>query len=181
MPFNPYATKVLDPVYHERLVSDLDHVAEVAGIPRAFIWTPTDAYCTEEEIEWVKTFPKHEATATYGLCYTGQSDIPIRTRMGSIAAMFLRNYKDARVRGVQDLISKDVEVPDCTVLLIPDFIEASVKNPDWINAKMGSIILSRFKSGKSTIIAVSSMSQLELRCGSSIEAHIKTHFKVISV
>jgi|GEM_PF-4874596 len=56
---DPYATGVLDPEEHDRMVADLAKIARDANLRPEWIWAKIDLHCTAGEIAWVRRFPFH--------------------------------------------------------------------------------------------------------------------------
>lgn len=181
IPEEVFAIGILNKDYHERLLSDIDRVAAVAGIPTYFVWSRLSQYCTDEDVAWVK---KMRAGNDHGLAYVGTSDKPVLDRMMAITGACLRNYTDARMMSVQDVIRllKAGDMPSPTVLLIPNFcLGASMGGniPSWEVSSLLGLLYSRLAKNLKTVLYVESLAVLEKGYGAPFRQHIESHYSVI--
>lgn len=181
---DPYASGVLDPKVHGKLVAGIDRWAALAGIPKRMIWTRATGVCSAEEIAWVRDFKLHQANGRAGLCYVGDFDPPVEDRMMLIAGGLLRNYIDARFAPLQDVLQElqDGTRPASTALLLPNFFlgaKEGGKLPQWRISELQGLLLSRLSQSKLTLLYVSDMKGLELEYGKPIARHIQAHYDLI--
>ncbi len=181
VPEEAFETGVLDREYHARLLAGLPRWAGTAGIPVEFVWTKMSQYCTQEEIDWVKNM---RTGKDQGLIYVGKSTIPVEDRMMAIAGACLRNYVDARLMSVQQVLAKlkDDDMPECTVVLVPNFCMAkadTVSAAPWESAALLGWLYSRMSRGNKTILYVGDMKRLEAMYGESMAKHLTSHYTFI--
>ena len=127
MQADPYATGILFPDHHDRLVADLDRYARDAGIQPRCIWTPLPKN-GEDEAEYVRRFHFHKVEGVkQGICYvratpTGDPE----ERMSLLAGALVRNFIRARVMTLHSVLEivNDGGDPQATALLIPNFFLA---------------------------------------------------------
>lgn len=181
VPDEAFSSGLLDKDYHERLLADLTKVTQVAGIPAKYVWSKLSAYCGHDELAWVRSI-RH--VATDGLAYTGKLSIPVDNKMFAITGAMLRNYIDARVMTVQDVLQKlkDGDMPTPTVLLIPNFcIEKGEGGdiPQWQASSLLGLLYSRAAKEQKTVIYITSKVVLEKQYGSAIASHVEAHYQIL--
>lgn len=156
MSWTPDTSPVVHPQgRHKELVRDAAHYAHLAGVPIGALWVPMSEICSPQEVQWVKTFPKHEAKGIRGLIYTGPSS-PALTHSQALAGALVRNFIDARLRTVDDVLAEP-ELP--TVLVIPDLFWG-IENPTPTRKQaMASLIMDLFSKGSRLVCYVSDLDQ----------------------
>lgn len=156
-------TGILDKKEHSRIIADFERVCTTAGIQGHFLYESMTKYCGPKEVEWVKKFWTYKAEGVAGLLLQGVSRPD--TRCQSIAAALIRNYIDARVIPLNQLIDStqnENKVPSPTVLLIPNlFMLALGKNlPAWRIQAIYDVLLERSTKSKPTVAYVEDMKGL---------------------
>lgn len=173
---------ILNREYHARLLADLKRFAEKAGIPPYFVWSKLSEYCTDDDLAWVK---RMRAGSDHGLVYTGtQFKVPVEDKMMAIAGACLRNFIDARVMTVQDVLSalKDDAMQHPTLLLVPNFC---MSNEDvsgvasWQAASLLGWLYSRMAKDLKTVLYIGSMAHLEKVYGEAMARHIRAHYCIL--
>lgn len=116
-----YADGVLDPEVHDRLVADLRRVCERAGIAgrERLVGRPLAEVCTGFEVRWARKFHEHAEHGRFGLVYAGRLEPPVEQRFPAMVACLLRNFVDARLVSVGDLVG-DEDADVCTALFVPN-------------------------------------------------------------
>ncbi len=177
---------VLDPSVHGRLLQNLDHFAQKANIQKHMITMKMSEFnCTKQEINYVKTIKRKSADGIYGLVYTGKEDgSSVITRMMAIAGACLRNFVDAKVMTIQELLSelKEGTPPEVSVLLVPNFFISRAeggKIADWHIAELLGLLYSRMATGKQTLLYVSDFEALRKAYGDPMATHLEQHFRAI--
>lgn len=184
---DPYATGVLDPDEHGRLVADIDHVARDANIQPHWIWTPLAEICSTAEIAWVRRFHFHKTEGISGLCYLGRDPDPeVEDRMAAMAGALTRNYVRARIMTVNGLIeaADNGAVPDMSCLLIPNFFvekAAGGTQAPWRVSVLLDALLHRQTLGLQTVLYVSDMDAMGAEYGSALKRHVSAHYRVVEV
>lgn len=179
-----YESGVLDPNVHDLLVKDLERFVAKANIPIEMVWTPMKTYCTDAEIEYMKHLRQQSEEGQLGLVYQTPHKYPIQTRMFCAAGVCLRNFIDARVATVQNVIAelrKD-DCPDNSVLMIPNFCiekDEGGQLPQWQVSMLLGMLYTRHAQSKQTFLGVSSVEQVGLDYGSPFEQHLRAHFTII--
>lgn len=173
-----FASKVLDRELHERLIADMDSICNTAGVPPFVVWTRMSMYCSPQEMDWVaKSFTKQ----TSGLVFVGKQLTPVEDRMMAMTAAYLRNFKDARMLTLQEVLHliKTDRMPLPTVLLIPNFCVGKTGGgdiPSWQTAGLLGLLYQRMSHGLKTILYVESLDVLTESYGASFTAHLKSHY-----
>lgn len=181
IPEEVFEIGILDREFHARLISGLGHWASIAKIPEQFVWAKLSQYCTEEDVSWVRNM---KTTDDAGLVYTGVPTIPIEDKFAAIAGVCLRNYIDARVFTVQEVVSelKNDSMPDSSVILVPNFClgkDDSSNVAPWESSTLLGWLYTRLSKGLKTILYVSDFSVLEGEYGISMVKHLHNHYKII--
>jgi hypothetical protein len=166
--------------YHDQLLKNVNHYLEVANIPPDIFFDSIQEYCTEDQIVFIREYPSRETIPQLrGLILSGDPSICLR-QMQSMATGYIRNYIDARVVFLKDVIdSSNVSDRSCSVLLIPDFfmdsdlkgIIASWQIPDLLN-----LLYMRATRCKPTILYSSSLKSLSIKYGKAFTDHFKNYF-----
>jgi len=185
---DPYATGVLFPDVHDRLVADIDGFAKDAGIQRHWLWTPLANTCGESEIEYVRRFRHHRVSGQlHGLCYVGQSKNPdVEDRTFALAGALVRNFVRARVMTVGmvlDRIGMGM-TPDPTCLLIPNFFLSKAQGggiATWQIAALYDLLVQRAASGQQTIIYASSLAALANEYGAGFGNLVQSHYLKVQI
>ena len=159
-----------------RLVNDLDHIASIAGISRSFIRQSMLPHCDSVEIDYVTNFRLYRESVP-GLLVIGKPDTG--TRCNAMCGALIRNFIDARVISLIKLLdaSEGREVPDPTVMIIPNFYMSSYGKtlPAWKIAAIYDILLQRQAENKPTVIAMDSYAGMQQSYGASISDHLKNY------
>lgn len=182
IPEKVFKEGLLDKEYHERLIADLDRMAAKAGIPVDFVWSKLSSFCSTADIEWVSRMREGK---DQGLVYTGTNfTVPVEDKMMAIAGACLRNYINAKMMPVQEVLSllkKDAMVKP-TVLLIPNFCMAKddvSSVAPWQAASLLGMLYSRLAQNQKTVLYVGSMAALEEAYGEALARHLKAHYQFI--
>lgn len=169
-----------DPVFHERLIADIQGAVRQAGIPESFVWTAMPKYCGKTEVAYVTQMKKHmdREDPVYGLVYVGKiKGKPVNDRMMAIAGTCLRNYINAKVMTLQDVLDamKNNEMPSPTVLLIPNFFLSKKSGghiADWEISSLISLLYKRQQEQKQTILYVGDWGGLGSEYGPVFVEHL---------
>lgn len=175
--------KTFDPVIHAQLRRDADAIASAANIPPRLLWKSMIGSCTPEEIDYVKHVRKQTDGGISGLVYTGVTKYSIIERMQLIAGTLLRNFINAKVMTLQDVLGaiNARQMPRPSVLLIPNFFDTSNSVVmEWQGGLLLDALMSRHIHGQQTILYVSSLEDLGKAHGITFERFIRDNFKIIS-
>lgn len=175
-------TVVLDKVRHERLLMDIDHICQVANIPKGMITHSATEFCAPEELEWLRNFRIHQAEGK-GLLLTGAHSPSVEQKMMAMTAALLRNFIDARVLSINRVIEclEEGSAPDASVLLIPNFHRKHAEGrvfQAWKIQAVYDLLLSRLAQGKINVLYVESMSDMAKEYGSAFADHLALHYKI---
>ena len=161
---DPWASGVLKPEHHDRLVANIDQIAYRSGLGMAnkhLIWTKADL--KNLEMGWcqaaIEAFQTGEAWQKphIGICYT-QSQHEAQRTMMAMAGLLVRNFVDARVMSRLDIVAerKATGTVDASVILVPDFAvpEYVETMPAWERSAMMEFVHSRIRDGLPTCLFV---------------------------
>ncbi|ATS92329.1 hypothetical protein DLP05_053 [Stenotrophomonas phage vB_SmaS_DLP_5] len=170
--------KVIDPVRHARLLAGIDQFAATAGIPPHFIHKSTREHLSDKEIQWLRDYPEHKQEAE-GLLLTGIHDPDPATKMQSMTAAFLRNFIDARLMAVNQILDliEQHSMPEPEVLLIPNLFQSAYGKafPAYKVQQLYDLLLGRVAKGKLTVVYVQNMDELEAEFGVLFRGHLNTY------
>jgi hypothetical protein len=181
---DPYATGVLDPEAHERLVADIARYAEAAGITVDWLWKAVSETCGPDEVAWVKRFRFHPGEGCSGLVYVGKHPFPsILDRMSALAAVLTRNFIYARVMTLNHLLDAihDGETPAMSCLLVPNFFTIAAEPAGWRLAVLLDGLLERHVQGLQTVLYVADLNAMSQAYGVALRHHLEDHFKLLEV
>lgn len=177
-----YTPGILEPSVHMNLVETMEDVAETARVPEKFIFnTRMGDFCAEKELKWVSRYYSHRKDGCAGLAYTGNSAL-LEDRMFSIAGAFLRNYIDARMFTIHEIIDRlrENSMGDYSVVLVPNFFMGTAKKvPDWQISLVQSWLMGRYARSRILVLYVSNMEELAAVYGTQIRDHINKRFYVV--
>jgi hypothetical protein len=172
---------ILDKVKHRRLIDNLPHIAETANVPQHMIKCSSKPYLTASELEWLANFRVYQDKGQ-GLVLTGMQSIAPDTKMMALAAALIRNFVDARVMSLGQVIGlmEDNEMPAPTVLLIPNLFAQSVGKalPDWKVQHVYDLLLQRVVAQKPTVAYVENFDALANVYGPPFAQHLQQHYKL---
>lgn len=178
-----YESQVLDKVFHHRLVQNLSQVAEFAGVPVPVICKSAKGECQPSELEYIQNLKTHAANGVYGLALVGTTETSINSRLMSLAGVCLRNYIDARVLAVQQVLAmlKAGEAITSTVLLIPNFCVGKSNGgsiPEWQVSQLLGLLYERQAQALQTVVYIESMQVVRQEYGGSIRTHVEQNFQL---
>lgn len=168
---------VLVPESHARLVENLDSVAQTARVPKKYIYLSIQDTCNDKEKEWAGRYRK-EGKA--GLVYLSTAS-NVTERMMALTGAFIRNFKDARMYTVQDIVEdlKEGSMDDCTVLAIPNFHisgKGGKSIPAWQTSSLMGLLLHRYISEKPTLLYIADWESLSKDYGTAMKDHIQSNY-----
>ncbi len=181
----PYDPGILQPDLHGRLVQDITRICETAGIRPRYLTHSMQGVCTEEEIEWVRSFNSHEADGIPGgLYYVGlETGKAVDQRMMAMAGALIRNFIDARVMTVHDAVESYRFGRHCSVLLIPNFYIGAKKGGGVLFAPQVSVLCSmideRFRKSLRTVLYVENENAMEDMYGTAMRNRLKGSYATI--
>lgn len=158
-----YASGVLNPKVHWRLVEAIDVYARTAGITPDHVWQPLAETCKISlETDYVRELRRHSDKKVYGFVYFGRFRPPVSYRMCAMAGAFLRNFIDARVVMTDSLITAlyDGEEIDPAVLLIPDLVAAQSGLRSAQARTVAGLLEERHMRGRQTVVGVAHQGRL---------------------
>lgn len=181
IPDSAFKDKLLDKDYHDRLIQDLPQVIATAGVPASAVWARLSTFCSPEEVTWVKNL---RSVADCGLMFTGTSfEVAVNAKMIAITGVCLRNYTDARMMPVQEVVKrlKDDSMPSPTVLLIPNFCLDKANGgdvPSWEVSSLMGLLLSRMGKGFKTVLYATSMAVVQKQYGDSFKTLLESKYSL---
>ena len=179
---DPYSSPVIDKIHHERLIANLTRFSEKAKVPVDKILTPMGTKCKVEEVNIVKHFHKlYTVKGISGAFYTKSCSADIMERMQEFCGAFIRNYVDARIRTVQEVLSEIDQMGDCTgsVIAIPNFC-GGVMPTSLQKSILSGWLLNRHTDRKLTIIYIDSPGLLKSEFKDIIAGHVDAHYHGIT-
>lgn len=150
-----YESGVLRPAVHHQLVERSAEFAGQAGVRISDLTVPLSDVCTTDvEQEFVRRFRKLSRD-TMGLIYVGDYRPPVMRRMCVMAATFVRNFIDARVRMAEDIVTNQISDDPFdygAVLLVPDFAPGGVKLSDMRRRALTTVLVARSNVGLRSVL-----------------------------
>ena len=188
MTVDPYASGVLEPETHARLVLDIENYARDAGVQPRWIWTALAETVGKAEVEYVRQYKSHgQADGVKGMCCVRKDDhCDPATRMAAIAGALVRNFIRARVMTlgvVLDMLATR-DTPDATCLLIPNFFQAKAEGGSiapWQIGALFDLLLQRSQTGSQTIVYVTDMKALSTEYGVAFADLFTDHYLTVSI
>lgn len=182
IPKDAFDSGLLSRDYHDRLIADLENIVKRAGVPVSAVWSRLSQLCDADcDYEWVRAMRFSEDG---GMAYIGKpKGASVEDRMRGIVGACLRNYTNARMMTVQDVLArlKSGDMPDPTLLLIPNFCMDKADGgdiPTWQVSELLGLLIERASMGKKTVLYAPSWTALEKQYGTSFCEHIKAYYAV---
>lgn len=167
---DPYASGVLLPDVHDRLVKDIANIATDAMIHPKWISTRLQDVVPEGVVDWVRQFNRNYEGGISGLALLGENRVAQAVNACSaIAGALLRNFVHARVVMEAQLFSEGESfagAPDPTCLLIPNFFTGT-DMAAWRIRALQDVIYDRHVRGRQTVVYVPSLATLSAKYGAS--------------
>jgi hypothetical protein len=174
-----FGNGILDKDVHSRLVQNLPHYCERAGVSDIHIASRMSQFgCSVDEIEYVKSIKRRPAVNQFGLVY---GDTTALTRMQAVAGACVRNFVDAKVMTLAQIFAsiKEFGEPEATVLCIPDFYAGTHKTPEWRVQELLGLLYARKARSQQTFVFVSNADDLRTAYGDPVADHVKKFFKSV--
>lgn len=178
-----YKPKILRPEVHMTLVETIEEVADVARVPEKFIYkVKMSDYCSAAEMDWVAQYHTLREDGLAGFAYVGTPQ-RLEDRMFAMAGAFLRNYIDARIFTIHEIVDrlKASNMGDYSVVMVPNFYTGGKKKfPDWQVALVQSWLSGRYARSKVLVLGVRNMEELAVGYGTQVASHIQDRFKLVT-
>lgn len=171
---------LIDINYHERLVADMHGVLQQAGVPENYIWTSMHKYCDDVEVGYVTDIKKYasQEDPIFGMVYVHKiNGAPVNDRMLAIAGACLRQYINAKVMTLQEVLGslKTSDMPSPTVLLIPNFFLSKSDGgriAEWEVSSLLGLLYKRHQEGKQTVLYVGDWDGMRADYGQVFADHL---------
>lgn len=175
----------LKPLTHDPLVAQLQFISEHSRVPEDYLkHVGAKEFCSDAEMDWLRNAKKYLHNNDMGMVFWGPQEFSILKKMLAIGATLVRNYIDARVYSLTELLDllddRNAESPECTVIIIPDFCVADYDIPKRLIHKLSGFLTSRFIEHKGMIAYIDSYEILERKYGSTLANYVKEHHKSFS-
>lgn len=185
VPIEAFKSNLLDKEFHRSLLDDLPAMARAANIPVQMVWTSMTKVCVPQEIEYLKAIRRKSLAGVCGMVYTGKPKKPMTNRMMAAAGACLRNYIDARVLTLEDLLTniKSNTLGSPAVLFVPNFFVGTKeggKIAEWQTSGLLSMLYSRQAEGHQTMLYVKSLTELATAYGPAFEQHLRANFEILT-
>ena len=166
---------ILDSEIHARLIQDLEGVCSQANVLPQFVHQSATLVCGPEEIDWIRKFPQYRLKYA-GLLLIGGTHQSKHCQ--AIAGALLRNYLDARVMTLNEVIETK---PDPTVLLIPNLCFPSYGKTLAAHElqTLYDLLIQRQIAGRPTVACVESMDAVKSYGSPMLTEHLTDSFKKI--
>jgi hypothetical protein len=179
-----YKPGLLHPEFHQKLVENIERVCSLGRIPALYVYAiPLSKYCDEADCKYVEEFRQWKKKGITGMAYVG--DVPhVADRMMAIAGALTRNYVEAKVMSVQELIQsvKDDSVPTSTCILVPNFYlpkDQGGSIPDWQVSMLMAVLMERFAMGLQTVLYIQDLKKMERDYGRPMVEFVRDHLYIV--
>jgi hypothetical protein len=173
---------LIDATYHAPLLRDVEAVVRSANIPPSMLYRSMVGLCSQSEIEYVKGLRRNADQGIYGLVLAGlKPSVSPLERFSAMAAACLRNYINAKVMTLQEVLEQLDEgtMPSPTVLLVPNFYVGldGGSLAKWVVPELLGMLYARQASGLQTVVYVQDLAAMGKAYGSACELHLGSeHF-----
>lgn len=173
---------VLDKEKHQRLIQDIDHIADTANIPTAAIHRSAVGFVSSSELDWLRHFNAYR-TNKAGLVIVGEPESNPEDKCVAITAALVRNFIDARFMAVNSVLTaaEDGNLPEPTVLVIPNLFVCSAggKNalPAYKIQTVYDVLVRRMALNRPSVLYIENLDQCNLAYGGFFVRHLKQNYK----
>jgi hypothetical protein len=176
---------VLDEDFHAPIIRRLDFFSEQTRVPVTHICSSATNHLSPDELKKIQKFPEWTSDGVGGLMVYGKTQRSITELFCAIGGWFIRNKLDARVYTIQEL-ANDARLdgpglPDCRILLLPDFFVLNRNVNDWIRQTLDTVIYSRYAEGKFTIIYSEHIETMKGNYGGPLTMHFMKTYKTMKI
>jgi hypothetical protein len=172
---------VLDESFHSSILRRLDFFCEQTRVPASYICSSAKTLLTPDEMKHLRRFPKYQDKGFGGFIFTGEAQRSMTEVFCTIGGWLIRNKYDARIYTVQELATdarlEGPGLPDCRVLLVPDFYITGRTISDWVRNTVDTMIYSRFAAGQFTILYCEKVGLMKSQYGLALAMHIAKTYK----
>lgn len=188
MTSDPWATGVLKPEHHDRLVANIGAIANRAGLGvqhKHLIWT--SASLLKAEMQWCTMAIEMVRTGEpwpnprIGVCYTG-SQGDAEQKMLAMTGLLVRNFVDARCMSRMDVVAerKANGAIDASVVMVPDFAmpEYIESMGHWERAALVEFVHERVRAGLPTCLYLGCSMDLLKQKMPSVHEDLQSSFKI---
>lgn len=134
---------------HDRLVDDRAYYARLAGVEEAWLWQPLLPHVGPKEARWVREYRRLAGRGVRGVLYVGDAG-EAATRMRAICGALVRNFVDARLRRLGEVLRGDGG--GCSALFVPDLALGPEGAPDWMRREAAGLLQERVAAGQQTVV-----------------------------
>jgi hypothetical protein len=173
---------VLSEKHHSRIIADKDNLCRIANIPVSWLDRTARSVCADGELDWLVRYPFYKRQGK-GLLLTGKHTPPPETKMMAMVAALVRNYIDARLATIHDVIETVGKGTDeASVLFIPNLFQR--QGPKGIHPyKMQMVydlLLSRVVNGKVSVLYVEDLAKFGAEFGTVFQQHLEANYLISS-
>ena len=170
----PDKSPVFEPAgAHARLYADVTMYARLAGIRKEWIWEPLEGRVGANERKWVSHFRGHQDRGTSGILWLGA---PPAQKMPAVVGALTRNFIDARLRTIEELVEDETGAAHAPALFIPDFCLGDTPLTPSVRQALTGILLRRATDGQQTGLYAVSFSSIQNAYGDAVAALLQESY-----
>lgn len=175
-----YASGVLVPEEHHRIVADIDFFAAKAGVTPEDLWTHAKETCNDRERRWVRQVVCRGSV--YGYAFVGgeKAGASYAARCRAMVAGAVRNFCNARYMLCEELWDRlrtgDRDVWDVHLVAVPDLIPASGVLPEHRASAIASWLLGRMTRRVYTAVGFPSAVAFDNTFGAGVSRQLRSSF-----
>lgn len=168
--------------HHAPLLRDAGRLTREAGIPERALYLSMVSLCSKDELEYVRHLPQMANQGVYGLMVEGLNPVrPILSRFNAMAGALLRNYINARVAPLTDVLAalKTGEMEQYSVLLIPDLYLGQQERhavAPWQTVMLLGLLYNRQAANRQTVVYVESLPAMGEAYSVQLQQHLQQYF-----
>jgi hypothetical protein len=177
-----YQPGALNPDVHKRIVINCKEVLAAANIPKPYLIRKIGSFCLEDEIKWVRALQKHKDSGELGLLFTHECE-RVLIRMMGMCGCLLRNFINAKIFYLQEIIDESPRGDECSVFLVPNFHLSSNDGgsiPNWQIPKLTNWLIERQTKSQPYILGIHSLEAVEQSYGPNLRAVLESTSTIIN-
>jgi len=174
---------ILDEDHHHPLIRRIDFFSKQCRVPVPFICVQAKRFMTVEQRIAIGDWRKAHAKGCKGFLFHGSPNKSITEVLLTAAGWMIRNSIDARIYTANEIVlsMQDDDLPDCTVLFIPDLVIGNKAVVEWVGRLVTGALIQRAAADLFTIVYADSQHHLEPVYGKTLAGHINNLYEKVTL
>ncbi len=172
---------ILDEDHHHPLIRRIDFFSKQCRVPVPFICMEAKRFMTTNQREAIKNWRETQDDGCKGFFFHGSPDKSITEVFLTAAGWMIRNSIDARIYTANEIVlsMQEDDLPDCTVLFIPDLVIGNKAVVEWVGRLITGALIQRATADLFTIVYADNQHHPETVYGQTLAKHIHNLYQKV--